>query len=193
MLEREGHAALSLAKVISFVGDGLPMLVRRVMAHTGMPDREYRRIHAYVLEEYNASASQNTVVYDGVFEVLEALRSGGFSLGICTNKPEEPARHVVDALGLAPFFPVLIGGDTTSKRKPDPYPLFQTITQLGATEVLYVGDSEVDAATAEAADVKFALYTEGYRKTPVAEIRHTWQFSRFDQFLKVVGLSTNAP
>ncbi len=189
VLAGEGHTPLDLQTFTSFVGDGLPTLVRRVMANKGIVDEVYARLYQAILELYNTSALEKTVVYAGVFDVLEALQAQGYRLGICSNKPEAPARHVLEVLGLAPYFSVLIGGDSTAKRKPDPYPLHHTIAALDATEVIYVGDSEVDAATAAAAGVKFALFTEGYRKTDVSEIAHDWSFSRFDQFLATVGLS----
>ena len=53
--------------------------------------------------------------------------------------------------------------------------------------LLYVGDSEVDAATALAAQVPFALHTEGYRKSPVAEIRHQARFAHYDELASVVA------
>ena len=50
---------------------------------------------------------------------------------------------------------------------------------MGAGSVVYVGDSEVDADTAQAAGVPFALYTEGYRKTPVPTIPHDTAFDNW--------------
>jgi phosphoglycolate phosphatase len=51
--------------------------------------------------------------------------------------------------------------------------------QLPEAPLVYVGDSETDAATAEAAGVPFLLFTEGYRLTPLAELPHTAAFSDF--------------
>ena len=51
---------------------------------------------------------------------------------------------------------------------------------LGEQGGLFVGDSEVDAATAEAAGIPFLLFTEGYRKSPVADLPHLAAFLRFD-------------
>src|SRR3546814_6847120 len=75
------------------------------------------------------------------------------------------------------------------QRKPDPAPLRRAAELLGVAmaAVTYVGDSEVDAATAAAVGVPFLLFTEGYRKTPVEALPHR---ARFDRFLDLDRKST---
>ncbi len=100
-------------------------------------------------------------------------------MGICTNKPEGPARHVLADLGLAPFFATVVGGDRLPVVKPDPAPLRLCAAEMGAARFVFVGDSEVDAETARAAGVPFLLYTEGYRKGPVESLPHAAAFGAF--------------
>ncbi|MBO6896392.1 MAG: phosphoglycolate phosphatase [Shimia sp.] len=183
MLAEEGLPNLDLPTVISFIGNGLPVLVQRVMAHFQIAETEFPRLSARVLEIYNASTSAHTVTYDGVLEVLDALLAKGVRMGVCTNKPKGPAMHVLEGLDLSKYFDVVVGGDTFDKRKPDPLPLLETIGEVPIQEVLYVGDSEVDAETAQRAGVTFSLFTEGYRKNSVEEIPHDQRFSRWDEFL----------
>jgi phosphoglycolate phosphatase len=182
---------LGLPTIISFVGNGLPTLVRRVMEHFDIEDSQFSRLNERVLAIYNASTYEHTVMYEGVREVLDCFRGKGIRLGVCTNKPEEPARHVLDALDLTQYFDVVVGGDTFDKRKPDPMPLLKAIGETALVDVLYVGDSEVDAETAHRAGVTFALFTEGYRKTPVADIPHDIRFSTWGAFPQASGLSTD--
>lgn len=186
MLAEEGFEELDLPTVISFVGNGLPTLVRRVMAYFDIEDTQFSRLNARVLAIYNASTYEHTVLYNGVRDVLSTLQAKGVRLGVCTNKPEEPARHVLQALDLTQFFDVVVGGDTFEKRKPDPLPLLNLIGETDLSDVLYVGDSEVDAETAQRAGVTFALFTEGYRKAPVADIHHDKRFSSWRDFLAMV-------
>ncbi|WP_294223018.1 phosphoglycolate phosphatase [uncultured Shimia sp.] len=186
MLAEEGFEELDLPTVISFVGNGLPTLVRRVMAHFDIEDTQFSRLNARVLAIYNASTYEHTVLYNGLRDVLESLQAKGVRMGVCTNKPEEPARHVLKALNLTQYFDIVVGGDTYEKRKPDPMPLLKAIGKTALADVIYVGDSEVDAETAQRAGVTFALFTEGYRKTPVADIHHDKCFSSWSDFLAVV-------
>ncbi len=187
MLAEEGFPPLEIVTVISFVGNGLPTLVKLVMAHVGIAESEFSRLSARVLAIYSTSASTLTVTYDGVRDVLDELTAKGLRLGVCTNKPEEPARHVLEALNLTQYFDTVVGGDTFEKRKPDPLPLLKTIGETALSNVLYVGDSEVDAETAQRAGVTFAFFTEGYRKMPVDDIHHDIRFSKWCDFLKIIG------
>jgi phosphoglycolate phosphatase len=188
LLAAEGEAALDFPTVKRFIGNGVPALIARVMAALG---REGEALHARwlarFLEDYEKRAADLTRPYPGVAEALEVLADTGHRLAICTNKPEVPARHVLDAFGLARFFPVVIGGDSLPLRKPDPAPLRAAAEGLGQGPVIFVGDSEVDAETAVAAGVPLLLFTEGYRKTPVEEIAHAARFGRFEHLPALVA------
>lgn len=178
MLVAEGQAPLDIATVISFIGNGLPKLVERVMARVGMDMGAFERISADVLAIYNAHGAELTRPYPYMVEALEGLKTAGYRLGVCTNKPHEPAVIILEDMGLAGFFDVVIGGDSTDAKKPDPMPLQAAMAALGG-EVLYVGDSEIDAETAKRAGVPFALFTEGYRKVGVDEMIHAHAFDDF--------------
>lgn len=179
MLASEDQAPLDLATVTSFVGNGLPHLVARVIDHLGLDMARHDALTTRTLAEYNRSASSLTRPYPGVIDTLDLLTSQGAAMGICTNKPKEPARHVLSDLGLARFFDVIIGGDSLTTRKPDPQMLHAAFAALPDLPRLYVGDSEVDAETARNAGVPFLLFTEGYRKSPVAALPHQAAFGAF--------------
>src|SRR3546814_9349084 len=72
------------------------------------------------------------------------------------------------------------------QRKPDPAPLRRAAELLGVAmaAVTYVGDSEVDAATAAAVGVPFLLFTEGYRKTPVEALRSEEHTSELQSLMR---------
>ncbi len=187
MLAAEGREGLDLATVTSFIGNGLPKLVERVMQRVGMDMAEFDRIVADVLAIYNASAADLTRPYPHMAEVLAGLKEAGYRLGVCTNKPHEPAVIILKDLGLAGYFDVVIGGDSTEAKKPDPKPLQAAMAALGG-DVLYVGDSEIDAETAERAGVPFALFTEGYRKVGVDEMTHAHAFDDFRRLPEIAGV-----
>ena len=188
-LSERGHRPLDLATVTGFVGNGVPVLLERVLRAAGEA-HDAAAVAAALprfLAIYGAAPSALSVLYPGVAEALAALRVAGYALGICTNKPVAPARQVLADFGIDRFFTALVGGDSLAARKPDPAPLRHTAALLGVemAAVTYVGDSEVDAATAAAAGVPFLLFTEGYRKTPVEALPHR---ARFDRFAGLPGL-----
>lgn len=179
MLAEQGMAGLDLATIIGFIGNGLPKLVERVMMRVGLDMARHADLTAITLAHYNAAATDLTQPYPGVVATLEALQQAGHVLALCTNKPEEPARIILRDLGIERFFDGVVGGDTLAVKKPDPEPLLHVIRALGDGPAIYVGDSEVDAETAQRAGVRFALFTEGYRKTPVGAIAHQDAFDDF--------------
>lgn len=185
VLAEEGCAPLDLAEVVSFIGNGVPRLVELVAGARGLaggPDMVAR-----FMAHYNAAPVGLTRPYPGVVPALEALLAAGHMMGICTNKPEAPAREILGALGLERFFDAVLGGDSLDARKPDPRPLTHVVAQLGGTRALYVGDSEVDAETADRAGVPFLLFSEGYRKGPAEAMVHRAAFSDFSELAALVS------
>ena len=118
-----------------------------------------------------------------------ALKAAGHRLGLCTNKPEAPARAVIRHMGLEQMFDAVLAGGMIASRKPEPEMLLQTIEYLGGGPALFVGDSEVDAEAAKRVGVMFALYSEGYRKNPVSEMHYDWVF---DDFVVLPGIVADA-
>lgn len=169
---------VTLAEVRTFMGEGTPTFIQRLIAARALNDDSFDDLHRGFLARYD-SAVTRTTVYPGVAETLSGLRAAGHRLGLCTNKPAAPARAVLAHLGLAEYFDVLLGGDSLPQRKPDPAPLLAILANLGDTPALYVGDSETDAETAHAAAVPFLLFTEGYPKGDPDTIPCTARFSSF--------------
>ncbi|MBE3637903.1 phosphoglycolate phosphatase [Mangrovicoccus algicola] len=180
MLEAEGQAPLPFEIIRSFIGNGVPKLVERIIGVAGLDMAEHPRLVSAFMAEYDAHSTDLTRPYPGVADALARFRTMGYGLGVVTNKPEASARNVLAALRLAEFFPVVIGGDSLPERKPDPSGVLTAMEQLGASATVYVGDSEVDSETAGRADLPFLLFTEGYRKSPVFQIPHQLVFDRFD-------------
>lgn len=183
MLAGQGIAPLDLATVTSFIGHGLPKLVERVIAHVDLDMARLDALTAETLAYYNADPVFETTLYPGVEGALKLLKSKGVSIGLCTNKPLSATLEIIGPMGLDPYLDEIVGGDSLPVKKPDPAPLVDCFKRLGSTG-LYVGDSEVDAETARRAGVRFALFTEGYRKTPVERLPHDFAFAHFDELTR---------
>lgn len=177
---------LTLEKVTSFIGNGIPNLVRLARIECGLPEAEEELMKTLMLEYYSAHPADLSCPYPGVIDALTALAATGYKLGVCTNKFREPSVQILDALKLSHFFDVVIGGDSLPVKKPDPAPLFAAFSELKATTRLYVGDSEVDAETAERAEIAFGLFTRGYRKTPVEELTSSFTFDSFEDLARSI-------
>ncbi|VAW02281.1 Phosphoglycolate phosphatase, partial [hydrothermal vent metagenome] len=131
--------ALSLAEVSSYIGHGIPNLVKQCFAANGQLCQS-----VYIerfFEIYAANPASHGQVYAGAKAALQTLKAEGWALGICTNKATNMTELVVKGYGLQSLFGAVICGDSLSQKKPDPAPLLHCAKQLSATNVLYVGDS----------------------------------------------------
>ena len=186
---RLNHVApLTLDQVRGFIGGGVDLLWKRVIAATGLAPEAHRDLVASFMTRYH-DATALTRLYPNVAEVLGTLADRGHPLGVCTNKPLRPTRALLEHFGLTGLFSAVIGGDSLPQRKPDPAPLRAAFAALGADPAkplgLYVGDSEFDAECAQNTAVPFLLFTRGYRKSDPSEMYHT---ARFDDFAELPGL-----
>lgn len=163
-------APISLDETHSFIGEGIQNFVERMRKARDVSD-EYQKL---LLEEMSAryeTAVGLTVMYPGVFKALTSLAQT-HQLGICTNKLHRPTIAILKHLKIEHFFQTVWGGDNSLARKPNPAPLKAAFDDLGSGFCIYVGDSEIDAETAQRAKVPFILFTEGYRKNPIDQIPH---------------------
>ena len=182
LLEAEGIVPLPLGTVAGFVGLGERVFIERLIAACDLDPARFDELLGAFLPIYEACS--DTVLFDGVAELLQALSTRGVPLGICTNKPSGPLQHVLAGLPQRDLIGTVIAGDTLPVRKPHPEPLLLAFERLGADRGLYVGDSETDAETARRAGVPFALYKHGIRTTPLDQIPHDLAFDRFDEVLR---------
>ncbi|MCA0273887.1 MAG: phosphoglycolate phosphatase [Proteobacteria bacterium] len=190
MLKAEGLEPLPLAEARGFIGNGVAVLVERVMAAVGLAPAEHPRLLARFQAEYDAAPSALTRVFDGAEAALTALGAAGHPLGVCSNKPEATSRAILADLGLLRHFCAIVGGDSLPVRKPHPGPLLEAFRLLGAETGLYVGDSEVDAETAEAAVTPLFLFTKGYRKAAIEAIPHHRAFDSHARLPALIAETT---
>jgi phosphoglycolate phosphatase len=159
-LHQFGHPSLQDAEIAGFIGDGALMLVRRAFAKAyGSPvDEEFLKFaYQFFLDYYRAHKLDFTYAYEGVLEALAALKalhdqpdSPARAMAVLTNKPVRPARDICAALGLAPYFMQIYGGNSFSTKKPDPEGLRALMAEAEATpqQTVLIGDSHVDVLTA---------------------------------------------
>ncbi|QQA44178.1 HAD-IA family hydrolase [Pelagovum pacificum] len=127
--------------------------------------------HPKLLAHYDADICRQTKLYPGAREAVAELTARGYKVGICTNKPSGLAEKLMGELDFRDAFGSLVGADTLPVRKPDPAPLVEAVTRLGAdpARTCLIGDTETDRLTAQAAEVPCVLVTFG----PAGEdVRH---------------------
>lgn len=174
VLTSEGRDTVPEADVRHMVGQGALMLIRRGMAATGaaVNEEDLPRLLSVFLDYYGANIAVKSGPFPQVREVLDFLRGQGATLTVCTNKPRVLSVPLFEALDLADYFPVIVGGDCLPTRKPDPAHLLTTIARAGgdAGRAVMIGDSFADIDAAKAASVPSVAVSFGYSMKPVAEL-----------------------
>lgn len=142
----------------------------RAMLRLGMArlDRaeDEATIDAYypkLLEAYAQDIDSHTVLYPGAMASVAALKSAGYRVAICTNKPEGLAQKLLTRLDVLDQFDAMLGADTLPVRKPDPEHLFETARRAGGDpgQCVLIGDTATDRNTAKAAGRPCVLVTFG--------------------------------
>jgi phosphoglycolate phosphatase len=167
-------AARSLAPftpqgVAPMVGDGAGVLLKRAFAARGA-EADEAAVAAY-LTDYGQNFAVETRLYPGVRQALDQLQQEGWRFAVCTNKPEQPARKLLDTLGVGGFFAAIGGGDSFLTRKPDPAHLLSTIAAAGAkpAESLMLGDHANDVRAAAGAGIPCLFAGWGYGAPGMAD------------------------
>ena len=132
----------------------------------------FDQAYASYQKHYHAINGQFSQVYPGVRQGLEGLQQSGFKLACLTNKPLAFAQALLKSKGLDGFFGEVFGGDSFSRKKPDPLPVHKTCEALGSppARTLMIGDSSNDALAARAAGCPVILVTYGYNHGEVVRL-----------------------
>lgn len=163
------------------------------LIETALPQHtdEMPNLIAEFRERYAALPTPASSLYPGVASLLQTLKTRGFKVGLCTNKPQNLCHNVIHQTGIAPYFDTVVAQDGTYPNKPDPAPVFATAKALetDTTNCLLVGDSSVDQQAAHAAGMKFAFFSSGYDDGVVTE--QVWTtFSHLEELARLDALQT---
>jgi phosphoglycolate phosphatase len=169
LLQKVGRPPLAEALVRTFVGKGIANLVKRALvgALEGEPDAAlFERALPLYYDCYESVNGKHTVIYPGVREGLDALKSAGYPLACVTNKSARFTLPLLEKMRLAAYFKVVVSGDTLPKKKPDPLPLTHACAELGIAprDMLMIGDSLNDTLAARAAGCPVFCVPYGYNE-----------------------------
>ena len=122
-----------------------------------------KRFAALFKEKADSIMVANTKLYDGVKNILQKLKEEGYRIAIVTTKFHYRIEQILKKFDAYELIDCIVGAEDVKIEKPDPQGLLWAIEDLGVgkEDVLYVGDSLVDAKTAENAKVKFVAVLTG--------------------------------
>jgi phosphoglycolate phosphatase len=167
-LEEMGRGPLPHEQIFSYVGQGAPSLIAHALG-AGATQEECLRGLEFFIQYYSIHKLDNTTLYPGVRETLDAL--SGMSMAVLTNKPVGASRGILQGLGVAGHFQIIYGGNSFERKKPHPQGVETILREFGASpaQAMVVGDSEIDVQTARNAGTWVCGVTYGFGSHRLAE------------------------
>jgi phosphoglycolate phosphatase len=154
--------------IASYVGDGAPALIQRALGGDTVDEALIRKGLAFFLTYYRDHKLDHTTLYEGIKTALSQVRNSGNGvprkMAVLTNKPVNPSRAIVEALGLKPFFSQVYGGNSFETKKPDPEGARKLLSEsgVGPEQAAIVGDSHTDIETGHNAGLWTVGVTYGF-------------------------------
>ena len=166
MLRDLGRPAVSQDLLTSYIGNGVSWLVKRALTgdmHAEPDENLYEQALPIFEQHYNELLLQSKP-FEGVIAGLDAMQAAGFRLGCITNKVKRYTEPLLEGLGLAHYFEIVLSGDSLPEKKPHPLPLLHAAKFFGVPveQVLLIGDSLNDSVAARAAGCPIVCVPYGY-------------------------------
>jgi phosphoglycolate phosphatase len=175
LFKTEGfELSIDNSSFLASYGEGFPELIRKNLPVSVAVEKSTDHINKMadrLSDLYVRQFSQNARLYPNVEKVLEELHEEGHSCLVCTNFPHRVAIDVLNKVKINKFISSVVGGDSLRVRKPDPGPLLQLLALNGddtsdgePRRIVMVGDDEIDAKCAHAAQIPLIAVSYGYRR-----------------------------
>ena len=166
MLNELNESEVSLEEIRNWVGYGARELIRRTVVDKNIPHDEQKieEMLKIFLLHYTHNIDDDSVLFNNVKNVLEFLKNNEIKLAVCTNKMERLSNILLEKLNVLHMFDYLVGGDSLSKSKPDPYPLLNICEKLNTeiSDSIMIGDSVTDLNAGKGAGMPVVLVSYGY-------------------------------
>lgn len=163
-LAETGLPEITFPQCRSYVGNGIRKLIERAVP-PGTDAAHMDRVHAAFTAHYRIHCSDTTRPYDGIIETLKKLRADGWKTAVVSNKPDYGVQELC-RLHFDGLFDAATGERPGYAKKPAPDLVDMILKMLGTarSEAVYIGDSEVDVATAAQAGMDAVIVTWGFRE-----------------------------
>ena len=188
VMKKFGHKPKKLSDIKSLAGRGAWMMMQRSFKNEIKDEKIKKKMVDEFISFYAKNINNESKPIKGIFEFLEWAKSKNISMGVCTNKREVLAVDLLKKINMYKYFEYVAGADTFEFNKPDPRHLTNIIEIIGGdlNKTIMVGDSEVDANTANNANVPFVLVKDGYTEKSEKDIKHDELINDFVDFEKII-------
>ena len=187
VLKTNRYPERTIEEVRHFVGNGIRRLLAQAVPEN-VSGEEFERVFEEFKSYYTANCQIKTCAYEGIMPLLKCLYEKGYAMAIVSNKNHAAVCELND-IYFKEYIEVAIGQKDGIRKKPAPDTVIQALKELGKDKerTIYVGDSEVDFATAQNSEMDCALVTWGFRTTEeLSKFAPTAFIDRPEQLLGVL-------
>ena len=191
MLKDLEMAQLKTNEIKRFIGRGAENLIKQSLKASSQKDPTLFFANAEKLFAHHYSLiSANSLMYEGVEESIIDLKAKDFLLGCVTNKPAVYTEALMNHSRLSDFMDIIVSGDTTEKKKPDPLPILHALNQLNIEpkDAIMVGDSVVDIEAGFAAGTYIFTVPYGYQfGESIISDKVDYAMSNFSELTQIIN------
>jgi len=188
VMQKYGRNEKKLSDIKTLASKGAWVMMQRSFKNEIKDEKTKKKMVDEFINYYAKNINKQSKPINGIFEFLNWAKKKKISMGVCTNKREHLAVDLLKKIDMYKYFEYVAGADTFEFNKPDPRHLTNIVEIIGGNlkKTIMVGDSEVDAMSAENAKLPFVLVKDGYTEKTENEIKHDELISDFIDFEKVI-------
>jgi phosphoglycolate phosphatase len=188
VMKKFGHDDKKMSDIKSLAGKGAWVMMQRSFKKEIKDENIKKAMTKEFIDFYAKNIDRNSEPLNGVINFLDWAKNKNIAMAVCTNKQERLAIDLLKKLNMYKYFEYVAGSDTFSFNKPDPRHLTNVVEIIGGDlkKTIMIGDSEVDASSADNARLPFVLVKDGYTEKSEKEIKHDELITDFIEFEKVI-------
>ena len=188
VMRKYGYSEKKMEDIKSLAGKGAWIMMQRSFKEEIKDEKTKKEMTKEFIDFYSKNIDVASKPLNGVIDFFQWAKNKKISMAVCTNKQERLAIDLLKKLDLFKFFEYVAGSDTFAFNKPDPRHLTDVVEIIGGDlkKTIMIGDSEVDAISAENAKLPFVLVKDGYTEKTEKEIKHDELISDFVNFEKII-------
>ena len=188
VMKKFGHKEKKMIDIKSLASKGAWVMMQRSFKSEINDEKIKKEMTKAFIDFYSKNIDKHSKPIKGIVNFLEWSKLNNISSAVCTNKQEKLAVDLLKKIKLFDYFEYVAGCDTFEFNKPDPRHLTNVVEIIGGDlrKTIMVGDSEVDANSANNANLPFVLVENGYTEKKPNEIKHDVSIKNFDNFDKII-------
>lgn len=164
-LESLGFPTHSIDKFPYFIGDGIPVLMQRIVPENQKTPQVLEKVRSLFDERYKNHCLDKTKPYDEILELIDNCKNEDILVAVLSNKADNFAKYICDSIFQKDTFDMILGQKEEMDKKPAPDGVFYILEKLSVSpsEAVLIGDSDVDIITAKNSGIASIGASWGFR------------------------------